>query len=84
MPDWNSGTKLEIIFNKLFEPVEPEDRVAHLKTQLGVMVRDGQRVPLICLTWKAVDDSIKEGLWAEVKVRSSFTISYSRYLLDDC
>lgn len=71
MPEWNSGVKIEVIFNEEYQPVD--GRVAHLTSQLGIMVRDGQRVPLTFIDWTAVDESIKEGIWIEVKVRSLFT-----------
>lgn len=68
--EWNTGVKVEIKFDSTFQPVG--DRAAQLKSQLGQIVRDGQRIPLTIIDWKSVGAEVKDGIWKEVKVHMSF------------
>nr|XP_011465505.1 PREDICTED: uncharacterized protein LOC101297846 [Fragaria vesca subsp. vesca] len=63
--EWNTGEKVNIIFDSKFQPVR--ERATQLKSQLGKIVRDGRRIPLTIMDWKYVDDKVKEGIWNEVK-----------------
>ncbi|KAL6180598.1 hypothetical protein ACLB2K_047259 [Fragaria x ananassa] len=65
IPEWNTGEKVHIMFDSKFQPIG--ERAAQLKSQLGKMVRDGRRIPLTILDWKAVDLKVKEEIWDEVK-----------------
>ena len=56
------------MFDSKFQPIG--ERAAQLKSQLGKMVRDGRRIPLTILDWKAVDLKVKEEIWDEVKVNA--------------
>ncbi|XP_004301917.1 PREDICTED: uncharacterized protein LOC101297846 [Fragaria vesca subsp. vesca] len=67
--EWNTGEKVNIIFDSKFQPVR--ERATQLKSQLGKIVRDGRRIPLTIMDWKYVDDKVKEGIWNEVKVEFS-------------
>lgn len=68
IPEWNTGEKVHIMFDSKFQPIG--ERAAQLKSQLGKMVRDGRRIPLTILDWKAVDLKVKEEIWDEVKVNA--------------
>lgn len=57
---------MKINFDSKFQPVGPGS--VQLKSQLGLIMRDGHRIPLTYLDWKSVGDEIKEDIWDEVKV----------------
>ncbi|KAM5577136.1 hypothetical protein ABKV19_007805, partial [Rosa sericea] len=65
IPEWNTGVKVEIMFDSTFQPIG--DRAAQLKSQLGQIVGDGQRIPLTIIDWKSVGADVKDGIWKEVK-----------------
>ncbi|XP_062028834.1 uncharacterized protein LOC133744808 [Rosa rugosa] len=65
IPEWNTGVKIKIMFDSNFQPIG--ERATQLKSQLGQIVRDGQRIPLTLLDWKAVGPDVKEGIWKEVQ-----------------
>lgn len=62
------------MFDSTFQPVGA--RAAQLKSQLGQIVRDGYRIPLIIIDWKSVGDDVKEGIWTEVKVYLLFIMTF--------
>ncbi|XP_028064956.1 uncharacterized protein LOC114268054 [Camellia sinensis] len=43
------------------------DNVAKLTTQLGIIVRNGNIVPLTFLDWNNVPDDIVDAIWKDVK-----------------
>lgn len=78
IPEWNTGVKIDIKFDSSFQPVG--DRATQLKSQLGQIVRDGHRIPLTIIDWKAVGNDVKEGIWTEVKVYIYIHIYVSVYV----
>ena len=66
VPGWNSGAKYAVEFNELFVPVGVNAK--QLRSQLGILVRDGQRLPLTTLDWNSFGDDVMDGIWEEVKV----------------
>nr|XP_011461038.1 PREDICTED: uncharacterized protein LOC105350533 [Fragaria vesca subsp. vesca] len=65
IPEWNTGVKVEVLLDSNFQPVG--DRAAQLKSQLGKIVRDGQRIPLTIMDWKSVGKKVKDEIWKEVQ-----------------
>lgn len=67
MDKWNTGHKYALEFDEHFQLVG--EFATKFMSQLGILIRDGQRVPLTYVDWPSVDDSIKESIWKEVQVR---------------
>lgn len=78
---WNTGAKVVVEFNDKFQPVGPNAK--HLKSQLGILVRDGQRLPLTMLDWTSFGQDVMDGIWEEVKVFSFSFLLCHFYNMDD-
>ncbi|CAL5382546.1 unnamed protein product [Camellia sinensis] len=63
--EWGTGKKLDIQFDGNYCPIG--DNVAKLTTQLGIIVRNGNIVPLTFLDWNNVPDDIIDAIWKDVK-----------------
>ncbi|KAM7461705.1 hypothetical protein LguiA_029826 [Lonicera macranthoides] len=63
---WGTGKQLEILFNEFFQPIG--ENSAKLSTHLGIIARDGNRLPLTLKDWRCKDlKPYKERVWLEVK-----------------
>ena len=71
--DWGSGRKLHIDFNQYNQPIGPGS--VKLATQMGMMAKDGNRLPVTFKDWRAVDESLKEKCWAEIKVQYTLVVN---------
>ncbi|THG22192.1 hypothetical protein TEA_002952 [Camellia sinensis var. sinensis] len=63
--EWGTGKKLDIQFDGNYCPIW--DNVAKLTTQLGIIVRNGNIVPLTFLDRNNVPDDIIDAIWKDVK-----------------
>ncbi|KAF5931753.1 hypothetical protein HYC85_027924 [Camellia sinensis] len=63
--EWGTGKKLHIQFDGNYCPIG--DNVAKLTTQLGIIVRNGNIVPLTFVDWNSVPDDIVDAIWKDVK-----------------
>ncbi|KAF5932919.1 hypothetical protein HYC85_029090 [Camellia sinensis] len=63
--EWGTGKKLDIQFDGNYCPIG--DNVAKLTTQLGIIVRNGNIVPLTFLDWNNVPADIIDAIWKDVK-----------------
>ncbi|CAL5390971.1 unnamed protein product [Camellia sinensis] len=63
--EWGTGTKLDIQFDENYCPIR--DNVSKLTTQLDIIVRNGNIVPLTFLDWNTVLDDILDAIWKDVK-----------------
>ncbi|THF94665.1 hypothetical protein TEA_002879 [Camellia sinensis var. sinensis] len=63
--EWGTGKKLDIQFDENYCPIG--DNVAKLTTQLGIIVRNGNIVPLTFVDWNSVPDDIVDAIWKDVK-----------------
>ncbi|KAF5931669.1 hypothetical protein HYC85_027840 [Camellia sinensis] len=63
--EWGTGKKLDIQFDGNYCPIG--DDMAKLTTQLGIIVRNGNIVPLTFLDWNNVPDDIIDAIWKDVK-----------------
>ncbi|CAL5381115.1 unnamed protein product [Camellia sinensis] len=63
--EWGTGKKLDIQFDGNYCPIG--DNVAKLTTQLGIIVRNGNIVPLTFLDWNNVPNDIIDAIWKDVK-----------------
>ncbi|GMP46351.1 hypothetical protein CsSME_00014547 [Camellia sinensis var. sinensis] len=63
--EWGTGKKLDIQFDGNYCPIG--DNVAKLTTQLGIIVRNGNIIPLTFLDWNNVPDDIVDAIWKDVK-----------------
>ena len=68
--EWGTGKKLDIQFDGNYCPIG--DNVAKLTTQLGIIVQNGNIVPLTFLDWNNVPDDIIDAIWKDVNVKVYF------------
>ena len=59
---WGSGQRLEIEM----QPVGPN--ASKLLSQLGCIVRDGERAPLTYAKWTDMPNHVLEDIWRDVRV----------------
>ena len=72
---WGSGQRLEVEMNQFMQPVGPN--ASKLLSQLGCIVRDGERAPLTYAKWIDMPNHVLEDIWRDVKV------SYYLFLISD-
>ena len=75
IPKWGTGERLEIEFNSFMQPVGPN--ADKLMSQLGVIVRNGDRVPLTYVRWTDMPIHVLDDIWREVKVYIKSFITYN-------
>ncbi|THG08410.1 hypothetical protein TEA_015068 [Camellia sinensis var. sinensis] len=64
--EWGTGKKLDIQFDENYCPIG--DNVAKLTTQLSIIVRNGNIVPLTFLDWNNVPDDIVDAIWKDLRM----------------
>lgn len=71
--EWGTGKvmQLELKDNKVVG-----DNAVFFSSQLGILAKDGNKLPLSYTDWRAVLDTSKNLIWAEVKVYIIFTLKY--------
>lgn len=63
---WGSGKKMRLDFNSEWQVIGPNSN--KFKTQLGIIARNGHKVPLTYVEWINMPENILEEIWKEVKV----------------
>ncbi|KAL3529161.1 hypothetical protein ACH5RR_008483 [Cinchona calisaya] len=65
---WGTRTKLQLDWNESHQVIGPNVEV--FATQLGIPVKDGNKLPLTCSDWRAILEGIKERFWEDIKLRA--------------
>ncbi|KAK9090629.1 hypothetical protein Sjap_023806 [Stephania japonica] len=72
--DWGSGEKLHLEFNEFMEPVGAnKDK---FMSQLGIIARNGLKVPLTYTSWSEVPSEVLNSLWREVQENTNAPLEY--------
>lgn len=57
------------------------DNAKAFSSQLGILAKDGNKLPLSYTDWRALPDTDKDLVWNEVKVlKSSFDLNFVIYI----
>ena len=68
---WGINQKLHLVFNDLGQPIGKSG--THLSTHIGIMVRNGEQVPLHYARWDDMPEDALDYIWNEVQVKISGT-----------
>lgn len=64
--EWGTGKILHLEFDSEWKPIG--QNASKFNSQLGVIAKNAQKVPLTYLRWSDMPDDILEYIWTEVKV----------------
>ncbi|KAM1365371.1 hypothetical protein ACFX13_044379 [Malus domestica] len=64
--EWGTGTKVHIDFDSKWKPIK--ENATRFSGQLGIIARNGQKVPLTYVSWTEMPDHVLDDIWKEVTV----------------
>ncbi|CAI9089846.1 OLC1v1024493C1 [Oldenlandia corymbosa var. corymbosa] len=76
---WGTGEKMILELNDDNQVVG--SMAAEFATQLGVLAKEGNKLPLIYTDWRALPKPMKDDVWAEVKENTNLTDVYKKTCL---
>lgn len=68
MPEWGTGKRVHIEFDSNWMPISENGK--GFSSQLGILARDGQKVPLTYTSWTLMPD-VLHTIWKDVKVQTT-------------
>ena len=63
---WGGGKKLELVWNARGQVIGPN--ATQYISQVGILVKDGNKLPLTYTDWRAMPEGSKERFWEDIKV----------------
>ncbi|KAK9931988.1 hypothetical protein M0R45_019240 [Rubus argutus] len=79
MPDWGTGKIAHIEFDSNWMPINENGK--GFSSQLGILARDGQKVPLTYTSWTAMPDHVLNAIWKDVKDNTDVPDEYRHHCL---
>ncbi|KAK9199557.1 hypothetical protein WN944_014749 [Citrus x changshan-huyou] len=76
---WGSGKIMHLDFNSEWQVIGPNSN--KFKTQLGIIARNGRKVPLTYVEWIDMPENILEDIWKEVKDNTDAPEAYKSHCL---
>ncbi|KAL9437011.1 hypothetical protein AB3S75_022952 [Citrus x aurantiifolia] len=76
---WGSGKIMHLDFNSEWQVIGPNSN--KFKTQLGIIARNGHKVPLTYVEWIDMPENILEDIWKEVKDNTDAPDAYKSHCL---
>ena len=71
METWGTNQKLHLVFNDLGQAIGKS--ATQLATHIGIMVRNGEQVPLHYARWDDMPEDVLDYIWTEVEVKLTNT-----------
>ncbi|XP_071906871.1 uncharacterized protein [Coffea arabica] len=62
---WGGGKKLELVWNARGQVIGPN--ATQYISQVGILVKDGNKLPLTYTDWRAMPEGSKERFWEDIK-----------------
>ncbi|XP_062008482.1 uncharacterized protein LOC133725289 isoform X1 [Rosa rugosa] len=79
MPEWGTGKLIHIEFDANWMPISENGK--GFSSQLGILARDGEKVPLTYTSWNAMPDDILDAIWKDVKDNTDVPDEYKQHCL---
>ncbi|XP_052294658.1 uncharacterized protein LOC102607212 isoform X7 [Citrus sinensis] len=76
---WGSGKIMHLDFNSEWQVIGPNSN--KFKTQLGIIARNGHKVPLTYVEWIDMPENILKDIWKEVKDNTDAPDAYKSHCL---
>ncbi|KAM1253997.1 hypothetical protein ACFX2I_042006 [Malus domestica] len=77
--EWGTGTKVHIDFDSKWKPIK--ENATRFSGQLGIIARNGQRVPLTYVSWTEMPDHVLDDIWKEVTDNTDVPDAYKFHCL---
>ncbi|PRQ27510.1 hypothetical protein RchiOBHm_Chr6g0306081 [Rosa chinensis] len=77
MPEWGTGKIAHIEFDANWMPISENGK--GFSSQLGILARDGQKVPLTFTSWTAMPDDLLDDIWKDVKDNTDVPDEYKHH-----
>ncbi|XP_062010950.1 uncharacterized protein LOC133727369 [Rosa rugosa] len=79
MEEWGTGKIIHIEFGANWMPINEDGK--RFSSQLGVLARDGQKVPLTYTSWSGMPPDVLNGIWKDVKDNTDVPDEYKHSCL---
>ncbi|KAM1365372.1 hypothetical protein ACFX13_044379 [Malus domestica] len=77
--EWGTGTKVHIDFDSKWKPIK--ENATRFSGQLGIIARNGQKVPLTYVSWTEMPDHVLDDIWKEVTDNTDVPDAYKFHCL---
>ncbi|PRQ55215.1 hypothetical protein RchiOBHm_Chr1g0322131 [Rosa chinensis] len=79
MPEWGTGKLIHIEFDANWMLIIENGK--GFSSQLGILARDGEKVPLTYTSWNAMPEDILDAIWKDVKDNTDVPDEYKQHCL---
>lgn len=70
IPQWGTGNILHVTFDPEWKPVKANASL--FSSQLGIIARNGKKIPLTYPTWNDMPDDILDDIWKDITVSYTY------------